>query len=361
MPKKTPFYEIHEKLNATMTDFHGWLLPVYYTTPIEEHKAVRQKAGLFDTSHMGIVEIEGKDSEKLLQLLLVRDLADMKPGEMRLAVMCNEKGGILDDLTVYKFSKEKFWLVVNASPYESDLRQVQEKAEGMEVKATGLREHSAKLDLEGPNSEKILQPIIESDLGRMQHYDFDEVRIAGLDCVVSRSGYTGEQGFEIYFPAENAPELWKRLVEAGKDFGLRPCGLASRNTLRLEAGMLLYGQDIDEGKTPLQCNYRKLVDWKKDFVGKAALERQKKQGIGKKLVGFELVERGIARHNFRILKEGREAGTVTSGTYSPTLKKSIGLGYIGSEFSAIGTEFKIEIRGKAVKAIVAKLPFYKKR
>ncbi len=360
MPQKTPLHAVHERLHANLTIFHGWLLPLYYRTPMAEHNAVRQQAGLFDISHMGIVELEGKDSEKLLQLLLVRDIAAMEPGELRLAVMCNAKGGILDDLTVYKFSGEKFWLVVNAAPYEKDLRQVQENAKEMDVKVTGLREQMAKLCLQGPESEKIFQKLVESNLEKLEYYSFWEIKLGQIECVVSRSGYTGEDGFELYFAAECAEEMWNALMQAGSGFNLQPCGLAARNTLRLEAGMLLHGQDIDAKHSLLECHYEKIVGWDKEFIGKRALLKKREQGVKEKLVGFELLERGIARNGCRLLKEGREVGIVTSGSFSPTLKKSIGLGYIGREFSSAGTEFEIEIRGKTVKAKVAKLPFYRR-
>ena len=194
----------------------------------------------------------------------------------------------------------------------------------------------------------------------LNKYNFVETKVAGVGCVVSKSGYTGEDGFELYFAADKAGEMWNSLTEAGKEFALQPCGLACRDTLRLEAGMLLYGQDIDEGKSPLQCHYKEIVSWEKEFVGKKALEEQRKKGVGERLVGFELVDRGIARHGCRILKEGKQAGVVTSGSFSPTLKKSIGLGYIDSALSAVGTGFDVEVRGKAVKAKAVKLPFYRR-
>ncbi len=360
MPQKTPFHAMHERLRAKLTDFHGWLLPLYYRTPIAEHNAVRQQAGLFDTSHMGVIQVEGKDAEKLLQMLIARDISGMRPGQMRLAVLCNENGGILDDLTVYKFGEEKFWLVVNSVPYENDFNWVKEHAAGMDVKISGLREKTAKLDLQGRKAEAVLQKLVQGNLNEIGRYNFREVEINGVGCVVSRSGYTGEDGFELYFAAGKAEEMWNALMQAGAGFNLQPCGLAARDMLRLEAGMLLHGQDIDAKHSLLLCHYEKMVGWDKEFIGKRALLKQREQGVKEKLVGFELLERGIARNACRILKKGEEIGVVTSGTFSPTLKKGIGLGYIGKEFSAAGTEFEIEIRGKAVKAKVAKLPFYRR-
>jgi aminomethyltransferase len=360
MPEKTPFFALHQTLGAALTDFHGWLLPMHYGSPIAEHNAVRQQCGLFDVSHMGEIEVQGKDAEKLLQSLLVRDISGMKAGQIRLAAMCNEEGGILDDLTVYKFSEEKFWLVVNAAPYESDLLWVKRNAKAMDAKAEGLRYNTAKLDLQGPNAERVLQKLVKENLKEIKYYNFKEMQVADIDCIASRSGYTGENGFELYFDAGNAEKIWNALTQAGKEFGLLPCGLAARDSLRLEAGMLLYGQDIDSEHSILLCPYEKIVSWNKRFVGKRALVKQRKLGIKEKLVGFELVEKGIARHGCEIFANSGKAGIATSAGFSPTLKKSIGLGYIAKEFGEIGQEIEIDIRGKRVKAVVAALPFYKR-
>ncbi len=360
MPNKTALYEVHRKLGATMADFHGWLLPLYYTTPVAEHNAVREKCGLFDVSHMGEIMVEGKDAKQLIQRVVVRDIAGMQQGEMRLAVMCNENGGILDDLTVYKFSAEKFWLVVNAAPYENDLRWVQKHGKGMNVRVRGLRKHTAKLDLQGPKAEAVLQQLSGKDLREISYYNFGEIKVAEAECVASRSGYTGEDGFELYFDAGNAEKVWSGLAEAGKRFGLVPCGLAARDTLRLEAGVLLYGQDIDSGHSILQCPYEKIVSWGKEFVGKKELLKQRQAGIKEKLVGFELIGRGIARHGSKILCNGKNAGVVTSGSFAPTLKKSIGFCYISAALGAAGAEFEVDIRGRKVRAKVVEMPFYRR-
>ncbi len=359
MVNRTAFFETHQALGAKMTGFHGWQMPAYYSTPVQEHNAVREKCGLFDVSHMGEILVGGKDAERLLQKLLVRDVSGMKQGQVRLAVMCNEHGGVLDDLTVYRFGPEKFWLVVNAGPYERDLAWVEEHGKELDVAVGGLRDRMAKLDLQGPNSGKVLERLTGGKLGEMKYYTFEEAEVGGNGAVASKSGYTGEQGFELYFSKGRALETWNALMEAGKEFGVEACGLAARDTLRLEAGMVLYGQDLDEEKTPLQCSYKRLVCWEKDFVGKRALERQKSAGIQEVLAGFELLERGIARQGARLFKSGKQVGLVTSGSFSPTLKKGIGLGYIEQDFSAAGTGIEAEIRGKKVKAKVAKLPFYK--
>ncbi len=360
MPNKTPFFALHQALGAALTDFHGWMLPLHYGSPIAEHNAVRQQCDLFDVSHMGEIEVLGKDAEKLLQSLLVRDISGMKKGQMKLAAMCNEAGCILDDLTVYKFNKEKFWLVVNAVPYESDLLWVQKNAKGIDAKAEGLRQTMAKLDLQGPKAEKVLQKLAEENLNKIKYYNFKEIKLNTVDCLVSRSGYTGEDGFELYFDAGNAEKVWNALMQAGKEFGLLPCGLAARDTLRLEAGMLLHGQDIDAEHSILLCPYEKIVSWNKGFVGKRALVKQKRLGVKEKLIGFELIEKGIARHGCEIFANSGKVGIATSAGFSPTLKKSIGLGYIAKEFSAVGQEIEINIRGKRVKAKVVELPFYRR-
>jgi aminomethyltransferase len=309
---------------------------------------------------MGAIQVTGKDSEKLLQKVIPRDLSEMKDGKMHLGLMCNEAGKMLDDLVVYKFGEEKFWTVVNAGLYESNLDWIKRHAQGMEVEITSMREQTAKLDLQGPLAEKALQKIAEGNLAEMKFYNFSEMKIAGIDCVVSRSGYTGEDGFELYFGQGNAKLLWEKLIDAGKEFGVIPCGLAARDSLRLEAGMLLSGQDFDEKRTPLESPYAKFVSWDKEFVGKEALEKQRDSGIEEKLVGFELIERGIPRHDCEFLKDGKKVGATTSGSFSPTLKKGIGLGYIGEGLSFVGSEFKVNVRGKPIAAKVVKLPFYRR-
>ncbi len=273
--------------------------------------------------------------------------------------MCNEAGGILDDLIVYRFGGEKFWVVVNAGPCESDLGWMKRQAQGMKVEVSGLRERTAKLDLQGPLAEKALQKVAAGNLEEIKYYNFAEMKIAGVECVVSRSGYTGEDGFEIYFGPGNAKLVWDKLMEAGKEFGVKPCGLAARDSLRLEAGMLLSGQDFDEKRTPLECPYAKLVSWEKEFIGREALERKREKGVEERLVGFELVERGIPRLGCGFLKEGKKVGIASSGSFSPTLKKGIGLGYIGEGLSSVGSEFQVEVRGKPIAAKVVELPFYR--
>jgi aminomethyltransferase len=361
--KETPLAEEHKKLNASMTEFSGWLMPIQYTTVIEEHNCTRNNAGLFDVSHMGEIIIEGREATELLQKTVSRNIEKEKEGEMVLAVICNEKGGILDDLTVYKFNKKKYMLVVNASNEEKDFNWFNKIREenGFKAEIKNVSSKTAKIDLQGPNSQEILQKIIDFDLNEIKYYEFKEGKINGINSIISRSGYTGEDGFELYFPWDSAVEIWTELIKHGESHGIKPAGLAARDTLRLECGMNLYGNEMDESKTPLQARYSWVLDLEKDFIGKKAILEQKEKGVKEKLAGFELIDKGIARHGHKIFKEEKEIGIVTSGTLSPTLKKALGLSYIKTEFTQIGTEIEIEIREKKRKAKIVKLPFYKRK
>jgi len=359
--QKTALFEEHQRLGAKIVDFAGWEMPVYYSTPLKEHLAVRGKAGLFDVSHMGEIFVTGKEALKLIQLLVTRDCSKLRDGGMALGVMCNEAGGIIDDLIVYRFSEEKYLIVVNAGTMQNDLNWIEKHAAGMDCAIENKSGKTAKLDLQGPNAEKILQKLTEFKLSGIERYNFVEASIAGIESIVSRSGYTGEDGFELYFAEEKAVELWNALLEAGKKFELQPCGLASRDTLRLECCMALYGHELSEKKSPLQSGYGWAVDFEKEeFIGKKALEKQKADGFGGKLIAFEMVERAIARDGCKIFVEGKESGIVTSGSFSPSLKKNIGLGYIGAEFSEPGQGIEVEVRGNKFKAKVVKRPFYRR-
>ena len=361
MGKRTPLYEEHKNLGATIIDFGGWDMPVYYTNVIDEHNAARNAAALFDICHMGEIMIEGKQAFDLLQKTMSRDIGKLKEGKMALAVMCNEKGGILDDLTIYKFSEEKYMVVVNASNIEKDfnwIRKVNEENKfGTVVK--DITEKTAKLDFQGPNAVEVLQQLVDFDLSEIEFYGFKEGKIDGVDAIVSRSGYTCEDGFEIYFSWGVAKQVWNKILEVGKDSGIKPAGLGARDTLRLECAMNLYGNEMDESKTPLQARYCWVVDFEKDFIGKKNLLKQKEEGVKEKLVGFEMLEGGIARHGYKIFKDGKEVGFVTSGTLGPTLKKAIGLCYIITKLSEAETEIEVEIRERKYKAKIVKLPFYK--
>jgi aminomethyltransferase len=357
---KTALNEAHRKLGARMVDFGGWDMPVIYTNQIEEHKAVRNAAGLFDVSHMGEIMVTGKDATALLQKLASRNISEMKNGRVTLGVFCNERGGIIDDLTIYKYNDEKYLLVVNAGTAQGDYEWTVKHSQGMDVEVKNISDQITKIDIQGPNAEGILQKVVTEDLKEIKRYGFKKWNVDGVGMIVSRSGYTGEDGFELYLENERAEQIWDKLLEVGKEDGLVPCGLGSRDTLRTECGMMLYGHDIDAGHTPLEAVYSWAVSFDKDFIGKDILEKQKKDSLTRKLIGFEMIDRGIAREHYPIFHEGREVGEVTSGTPSPTLGKNIGLGYVEFDLRKSDTEIEIKVRDKFVKAKIVKLPFYKK-
>ncbi|MBI2638846.1 glycine cleavage system aminomethyltransferase GcvT [Candidatus Peregrinibacteria bacterium] len=355
---KTPLNDIHKNLGARMVDFGGWEMPVVYTNQIEEHHAVRKAAGIFDVSHMGEIMVTGAQAFDLVQKLVSKDIEPMQDGQVSLGVLCNERGGIIDDLTVYKFSPQQYMLVVNAGTAEKDYQWVQQHAQGLDVKTENISAEITKIDLQGPRSQEILQQLTPADLSEIKRYRFKEISVDGVSMTVSRSGYTGEDGFELYFENTSAEKIWNVLLEKGKPFGLVPCGLGSRDTLRTECGMMLYGHDIDEDHTPFEAVYGWAVSEKKDFIGKDALMRQRQEGLQRKLVGFEMLDRGIARQHYPVYFQNEEVGVVTSGTPSPTLNKNIGMAYIRPALNIPGTAIEIKIRDNLAKAKIVKLPFY---
>ncbi|KKP36764.1 MAG: glycine cleavage system aminomethyltransferase T, aminomethyltransferase [Candidatus Peregrinibacteria bacterium GW2011_GWF2_33_10] len=355
---KTPLNEVHKKLGARMVDFGGWEMPVVYTNQIEEHHAVRKFAGIFDVSHMGEIMFTGKDAFNLIQKLVSRDISAMDNGKVMLCVLCNEQGGIIDDLTVYKFNEEKYMLVVNAGTQENDYQWMIQHKQNFDVEVKNVSFEITKLDLQGPNAQKILQKLTKEDLNEIKRYRFKEILIDNVEMIVSRSGYTGEDGFELYFLNQYAEQIWNKIMEIGKNDGLIPCGLGSRDTLRTECGMMLYGHDIDTNMTPFESVYGFAVSLNKNFIGKEVLEKQKNEGTKKKLVGFEMIDRGIARQHYSIFKNGEKIGEVTSGTPSPTLNKNIGMGYVRTEDAIVDSTIEIQIRDNFAKAKIVSLPFY---
>ncbi|HPC86450.1 MAG TPA: glycine cleavage system aminomethyltransferase GcvT [Smithellaceae bacterium] len=361
--KKTPLYDRHAALNAKIIDFGGWALPVQYTSVMEEHRTTRACASVFDICHMGEMEVRGPRALDLLQYALTRDLAEQKTGQIKLSALLNDRGGIIDDLTVYKMDRDVYMLVTNATTRESDLKRIQSILEEKKFDASlsDVSDRTGKLDLQGPRSEEILQPLTPADLKTLRFYWFIPSQVAGIPAIISRSGYTGEDGFEIYAAAEKIGAIWDSLMDAGAPQGMKPAGLGARDTLRLESGMMLNGQDITQETCPLEVPYAWLVDWNKDFAGKAALSALKRAGIRKKLAGFEMTGRGIARHGYPVIKDGRTIGSVTSGTLSPTLNKAIGLAFIDAENSEPGSEISIGIRDAVSGAKIVQLPFYKRQ
>jgi len=360
--KKTPLYEKHIILNAKIINFGGWAMPVQYTNVIDEHKTTRSTAGLFDICHMGEIEVKGPQALDFLQLVLTRNLEDQTIGQVKLSALLNEEGGIIDDLTVYKMDKNVYMLVTNATPKDRDWQWIKSIQGDKHFDCTleDISDRTGKLDLQGPRSEEILQKLTEANLKTLSFYHFCESPVAGFPAIISRSGYTGEDGFEIYAASDVIGEIWDKLMIAGAQAGLKPAGLGARDTLRLEAGMMLNSQDMNESVSPMEVPYNWIVDAHKEFIGKTALMARKNSGGANKLVGIEMTGRGIARHGYKVFLGGKEIGIVTSGTFSPTLNKAIGLAFVDMAYSAPDTEIAVAIRDTMTAAKIVKIPFYKR-
>lgn len=344
-----------------MVDFVGWEMPVQYAGPIPEHMAVREAAGLFDVSHMGEIEVTGGGALELVQRVTTNDVSKLDDNQVQYSTLLNESGGVIDDLLVYRINAEYFLLIVNASNIDRDYDWI--KGHNGEGPAVVLNTSGAwaLLALQGPRSEAILQDLSDRMLDRIPYYWSQWVGMDGVECRVSRTGYTGEDGFEILCAAGDARHLWNRLLVTGHDRGLVPCGLAARNTLRLEAAFRLHGNDMDETTTPLEAGLAWVVKMNKgDFVGREALARQKAEGLKRKLVGFEVLDRAPARDNYPVAVDGVEVGRVSSGSPAPYLRKNIGLAYVPAEHAVTGREISIVVRGRHVPARVVETPFYKR-
>ena len=358
--KQTPLNAVHRGMGAKMVPFGGWDMPVQYSGILEEHRAVRSAAGLFDVSHMGEVEFRGPAALAAVQRLTSNDASRLKVGQVQYTALTTEAGTFVDDLTVYKFADDHYMVTVNASNIDKDVAWMREHTTG-NVEVHNASDETALLAIQGPKAQAILQQLTQVDLGAIPYYWFTQGKVLGADAVISRTGYTGEDGFEVYVKPKDATGLWQALVEAGRPQGLLPCGLGARDTLRLEARMALYGNDIDDRHTVLEADLGWILKLQKgEFIGQTALAKQKQEGIRRKLVGFEMVGRGIARSHYPIVKEGRTIGDVTSGGPAPWLNKNIGLGYVTVEHAAVGTEIEILIRGTAVAARIVQTPFYKR-
>jgi aminomethyltransferase len=360
MARKTPLYEAHRALGARLVDFAGWEMPVQYTSVISEHEAVRNAAGLFDVSHMGEVEFRGPGALESANGLITNDLGRIADGQAVYAGLLNHAGGFVDDVVAYRFSPERILICVNASNRAKDFAWMREHAGA--VKPVDRGDDYAQLALQGPKAITILQPLTPVPLASIGTYHFAEGVVAGVRCIISRTGYTGEDGFELYCPPDGAVALWDALLEGGEADGLRPAGLGARDSLRTEMKYALYGNDIDDLHTPLEAGLGWVVKWDKgDFVGRAALEAQKQEGLSRKLVGFEMREPGIPRHGYPLVGGDKPLGVVTSGTMGPSVKKAIGIGYVPTAMAREGTALEVEIRGRPVKAEVVKTPFWHKR
>jgi len=359
--KKTRFNELHHKLGGKMIEFCGWEMPVEYSGIIPEHMAVRTRAGLFDVSHMGEVLVTGKDALAYVQWLTPNDASKLVPGQVQYTALMTPESTFVDDMLVYCIGPEEYFLVVNAANDDKDFAWIAGHVKGFNVKVEHQSDAYSQLALQGPLAEAILQPLTDIDLASMKSFHWAKGRVAGKDCLVSRTGYTGEDGFEIYTTDPEPQIIWTKLIGAGQPQGLLPIGLGARDTLRLEAKLMLYGNDISDTTTVLEADLKWIVKLQKgDFLGRPVIEKQLAEGLTRKLVGFEMAEPGIARPHYPVHYQGRRVGDVASGTFSPLLKKAIGLVYLPIDGTAVGTEFEIEIRGKRTKARVIPTPFYKR-
>ncbi len=359
--KSTPFTNKHIELGAKMTEFAGYNMPVSYSGINDEHATVRKNAGIFDVSHMGEFILKGQNALALIQKITSNDASKLTTGKAQYSCLTNENGGIVDDLIVYCISEnEVYMLVVNASNIEKDWKWI-EKHNNEKVEMHNISDKTCLLAIQGPNATKILQPLTDIDIMNLKYYTFVKGTFAGIENVlISATGYTGSGGIEIYFEdkGDAADIIWDKIFEAGGEKGLKPVGLAARDTLRLEMGYCLYGNDIDDSTTPLEASLGWITKFSKDFIAKNILEQQKAEGITKKLVGLEMVERGIPRHGYDIKdSQGEVIGRVTSGTQSPSLNKAIAMGYIQSHFSKIDTQVYIKVRDRLLTAKVVKMPF----
>ncbi len=356
--KRTPLRDVHVKAGAKMVPFGGWDMPVQYTGIIEEHRTVRRAVGLFDISHMGEFEIQGKDALAVVQRLCTNDAAALQVGQVQYSLLCYLEGGIVDDLTLYRLGDDHFMLTVNASNIDKDWRWVTEHGQGS-ARWRNVSDDTALLAVQGPKAEDLVQRLADTDVTRVLYYQFVRGKAAGVPAIISRTGYTGEDGFELYVPAGQAERLWHALIDAGKADGIQPIGLGARDTLRLEMKFALYGNDIDQTTNPLEAGLGWVVKPAKgDFIGREAIEAVRAKGVARKLIGLEMTERAVPRHGYRLLKDGVEAGVVTSGSFGPAVEKYIGIGYVRADLAAVGTELGVEIRGQGYTARVVKTPFY---
>ena len=361
--KRTPLYDEHRALGARLVEFGGWEMPVHYSGILDEHRAVRERAGLFDVSHMGEFRIEGPGSLDFLQGLVPNNVARLSDGQALYSQLCNERGGTQDDLLIYRLGDDRYMAVVNAGTMESDWDWFIKQAAGRsDVTLTNISAETGLIALQGPRALEILQPLTETDLGAIAYYHFADGTVAGISCLISRTGYTGEDGFELYCASGDAVALWRKLLEAGATHGLLPAGLGARDTLRLEAGFCLYGHELNDQTSPLEAGLGWSVKLEKghDFIGREALLAQKQQGLPRKLIGIELRDRGVPRAGYAILRDGAPIGELTSGAIGPSVGKAIGMGYVAPADARPGAEVAIAMRGQAVSAVIVALPFYKR-
>ncbi|MCB1043369.1 MAG: glycine cleavage system aminomethyltransferase GcvT [Acidobacteria bacterium] len=362
--KTTPLCAEHISLGARMVGFSGWNMPVQYSGLMDEHHAVRQSVGLFDVSHMGEFRVKGPDALRFLESITTNHVAKLTDGRIHYTLLTYPEGTIVDDLLIYRFDENNYWMVVNAGNIDKDWSWVTQHATGFDIELTNESDRTAQIAIQGPLAETVLQQLVDRDLSEVPYYHFYEGPVNAVAAVVSRTGYTGEDGFEVYCASEHAVSLWRAMLDKGAEHGIKPAGLGARDTLRLESRMALYGNDIDQTTNALEAGLGWVVKFKKDdpFVGRDALLRIKEEGLVRKLVCFEVTGRGIARHGYPIANaSGETIGVVTSGSHSPTLDKAIGMGYVDVAYSEPNTEIAIQVRQKAVAACVVKGPFYQRQ
>ncbi|GAC1398346.1 MAG: glycine cleavage system aminomethyltransferase GcvT [Ktedonobacteraceae bacterium] len=362
--KRTPLYEQHLELGARIVDFSGWEMPVQYTSILEEHEAVRTHAGLFDVSHMGEFKVEGAGALAFLQSLVPNDVTRLALHQALYTQLCRTDGNVIDDLLIYRLAEEQYMLVVNAGNIAKDLAWVKEHGKHLsDVTITDQSDYTALLALQGPEAQAILQSLTEVDLTSIRYYYCEAGLVDGINCLISRTGYTGEDGFELYCAPVDVVELWQKLLATGKAHGLLPAGLGARDTLRLEAALCLYGHELDEQTNPLEAGLGWTVKLKKaeQFLGREALQQVKGSGPQKQLVGIEMVERGVARGGYALYDNEQHVGIVTSGAPGPTVHKNIALGYVDPAHAVVGSTIQVDIRGKRLAARIVPLPFYKRQ
>lgn len=351
---KTPLFDVHVQLGARMIDFAGWQMPVQYSGILQEHRTVRQSAGIFDLSHMGEFLIAGPDAAQNLQRLTTNDVFKLQPGQAHYTFICLENGGIVDDVILYRIDHDQYYMVVNAANIEKDRLYLRERLQGRAV-LTDRSSETALIAVQGPSSPKIIASLTSFDVDQLAPFHAARTDVAGIDVLLSRTGYTGEDGFELYAHAGDAVRLWERLMEAGGAHEMVPVGLGARDTLRLEARLPLYGNELTEERSPVAAGLSFAVKWDKGpFIGREALWTEKEEGSKERLIGFIMDERGVPRNGYPIVVDGRQIGVVTSGSFAPSLEKEIGLGYVASDFAAAGTLIGIDIRGKVKQAHIVK-------
>ncbi|MFN2578588.1 MAG: glycine cleavage system aminomethyltransferase GcvT [Pyrinomonadaceae bacterium] len=363
--RKTPLNDLHRAMGGRMVEFGGWDMPVQYPAgTMAEHLRTRTHAGLFDVSHMGEFDVRGADAITFVNRLVSNDATKLIDGQAQYSALTTPGGGVIDDLLVYRRAENHLWLVVNAGTTHKDWDWIESHYQHENVELRNTSSEYCQIALQGPDAISILQKLTHMPLAEIKYYHFREGQVDGVPATISRTGYTGEDGFEVYAAAEKAEQLWTRILDAGNfgaEEGVLPCGLAARNTLRLEAGMCLYGHEIDENTTLLEANLGWITKLNKpDFIGREALAKQKEAGVRRKLIGFEMTDRGIARDNQDILIDGQRLGLVTSGSPAPFLKKSIGMGYVPVDLANVGQRIEIDVRGKLLAAEIVPLPFYKR-